>query len=141
MLWWKRKCRWKNFDATLKPRGQDITDAFREWAKTEITRAVDASYQLGRFLFSVSAATAGGLITLATFAKIDPGWFFLLSIIFLAASAAVAINLAIPNHWDMDGNTNLYEVHWNMVSAARITSLIWILLWSLGVLTAIAWAV
>ncbi len=138
MLWWK----FKKFEGNeLYPRGRDVQEGLRDWAKAEITRAVDAGHELGRFLFSVTTVTIAALVSVAKFTDTSVTWEFWLAIGLLAAAGVVAINLAIPNRWRLDGDTNLYEVHWSMVAFARVTSYVWVLAWLAGVVSGAVWLV
>lgn len=129
MLWFQVK---KHQGAPIHPKGQDTVDALRDWSKSEVTKAVDRSYDLGRFFFSVSAATIGALLTIAKFSSFTVDCLFWLSIGSLALSSVISIQMAIPNHWKLGGDTNLAQVHQDMVDSAQIVSFIWVSLWLAG---------
>jgi len=130
MLWFQVK---KHQGTPIHPKGQDTVDALRDWSKSEVTKAVDRSYDLGKFFFSVSAATIGALLTIAKFSSFTVDYLFGLSIGSLALSSVISIQMAIPNHWKLGGDTNLAQVHQDMVDSAQIVSFIWVSLWLAGV--------
>ena len=136
LIWWN----YKKEGAQLNLTHDQRDSALVEWAKSEIFRAVDASYELGRFLFTVSAATAAAVVALANVDKALPtDWWFWGSIIALLLAALVAIHLAIPSKLRVADKTNLYEVHWSMVGIARASSILWMVLWLAGVGAAAVW--
>jgi len=135
MLWFRIK---EHQGAPIYPKGQDTVDALREWSKSEVTKAVDRSYDLGKFFFSVSAATIGALLTIAKLSNFDGDCLFWLSIALLALSASISIQMAIPNEWKLGGKTNLAQVHQDMVDSAQIISFLWVFLWLAGLILAVA---
>ena len=134
MLWFQLK---KHQGAPIYPKGQDTVDALRDWSKSEVTKAVDRSYDLGKFFFSVSAATIGALLTIAKLSNFAGDCIFWFSIVALTVSAAISIQMAIPNEWKLGGNTNLAQVHQDMIGSAQVISFLWIFLWLAGVALAI----
>ncbi len=134
MLWFRIK---KHQGAPIHLKGQDTVDALREWSKSEVAKAVDRSYDLGKFFFSVSAATIGTLLTIAKLSDFSGGCLFWVSIGALVLSAAISIQMAIPNKWKLGGETNLAQVHQDMVGSSQLISFLWIFLWLAGVVLAI----
>lgn len=118
--------------SAIYPRGQDTVEALQDWSKSEVTKSVDRGYDLGKFLFSVNAATIGTVVAIARASdyKSEAGFWVALGI--LTASAIVAIQMAIPNQWKLGGETNLAQVHKDIVDSTQIVTLLWLVLWFLG---------
>lgn len=117
----------------MRPKGDDIAQAIRDWAKDEVISSPSRSYELGRFLFGVSVGTIGIISALA---KLGPAQVlnlhYKLSLICFALSILVALNMARPRNWKLDGETNLFEEHKRIINKGIRRTVIWFILWFIG---------
>jgi hypothetical protein len=117
----------------MKLRGQDVEDGLREWVKGELKEGASRGYDLGKFFFSVSAATIGVLATIETLsssAKVDI--LLITSIIILFLSSILAIEMVLPSIQSVGGESDLLDdYHRRVVSTIRRVWL-WVILWLIG---------
>jgi hypothetical protein len=93
----------------LRPRADDTDGAVRAWMTYELTQGTARSYDLGKFLFTVSLGTAGLVASLIK--DIPHPRVAALGILASALSAVVALALAWPQTWSIGENTDLLVKH------------------------------
>lgn len=124
----------KYFGAPIRPKGQDTVEAFREWGKDELKSGVQRTYDLGKFLFSISAATLGLIAGLARLSGISfTNCLFIAALLVLFCSVGVAIRMVVPKLWVLDGNTNLTSEYNAIIDSSQNSLLLWTLFWGGGV--------
>jgi len=123
----------KHTGMPIYPKGNDIRSGFREWVVTEIKESVGRRYDLGKFFFSVSAVTIG---TLCTLLKIVSGKFtptILTGMILLFISVLLAISLALPEAWELGGESNLVQKHRDFIAKIQRVVIFWLFFWMFGI--------
>lgn len=99
----------------------ETRDAVIGWMKNELSKGTERAYDLGKFLFTVSIGTAGLVATIMKDAS-SPDWF-VAAIVLSAFSAIVALAMAWPKTWTLDGNTDLIE-EYNDATKKNVISLV-----------------
>lgn len=123
----------------LKPKGEDVAKAIREWAQEDIRKGPSAKGRLGQFFLSISAATIGFFVgfnklnVASVFRWTDAASFFLLGI-----SVIVAILMVIPKTLELAGESDLFSVYIKEIRKIRYFILFWFLSWLLGAVLGIA---
>jgi len=118
----------------IRLKGEDTDSALRDWVKKEISEAPIRAYDLGKFLFSVSVATAGLFVTLERLTgtkNIDK--LLGLSLFFFFISVFIALFMAIPKRWEVSSSDDLFEVHNKKVKSSVSKIYWWFGFWGLGV--------
>lgn len=118
----------------IRLKGEDTDSALRDWVKKEISEAPMRVYDLGKFLFSVSGATAGLFVTLERLTgtnNIDK--LLGLSLLFFFISILIALFMAIPKRWVVSGSDDLFAVHKKRVESSVSKIYWWFGFWALGV--------
>ena len=124
----------------IKPKGQDIVDAFHEWNKEELKGSSSRIFELGKFYFSVSIGSLAFLVAIKKLGGIQYiGCWFQISLIVLVFSSLAAILLVFPKRWKISGDTDLVDIYKKKIKTAEILSFVWIILWLTGLLLGI-WA-
>jgi hypothetical protein len=114
----------------ILPRAQDTDSAVRAWMTYELTQGTARSYDLGKFLFTVSLGTAGLVASLIK--DIRHPLVAILGIVASALSACVALALAWPQTWSIDGNTDLLARY----TASMTKSLRFLRIWGIAYVVA-----
>jgi hypothetical protein len=120
--------------SNMKPKGEEVAEAIRDWLREEIKKGPSYVYDLGRFFFTVSSTTVG--LEIAVEKLTVPGslhWALALSIAALFFSVLVALRMAIPFTHALDGAVNLYDLYSTHVKRLVQLSVLWFALWILGV--------
>ncbi|MFS8065560.1 MAG: hypothetical protein ACMG6S_04225 [Byssovorax sp.] len=107
----------------IRPRAEDTDSAVRAWMTYELTQGTARSYDLGKFLFTVSLGTAGLVASLIK--DIPHPIVAILSILASVLSACVALALAWPQTWSIGGHTDLLARY----TAAMAKTLMHLKLW------------
>jgi hypothetical protein len=117
----------------MKPRGQDTTDAIREWSKDELKGGPARAYDLGKFFFTVSTGTAGlvtGVQKLGGSTHLSKS--FVTSLILFGGSLFVALNMVRPRLWTLRGDSDLFDEHKKHITRAIYNMWVWFALWFVG---------
>lgn len=117
----------------MRPKGEDIATAVRDWLKDEIKNASSIRHDLGKFYFGVTTGTIGLLISLKKFGgsgKLDWPFGFSLAILFLAV--ILALLMTIPKFWKIGGKTELYQKYNEHVKRIAVFIGCWFILWLAG---------
>lgn len=90
--------------------GKDTSSALRDWIKTEIRDCHKQSIELGKFFFSVSVGTIGVIVSLERLNE-NPGLDsrLIASLCVLFLSAGLALCMAVPKDFIVDGDTDLHK--------------------------------
>ena len=123
-------------------RGRDAVAGLREWVKEDLKNSPNSFYELGRFLASVSLGTAGVMVTLAKLNEEGSnsghlGW----AAICLLLSLGIALYMAIPKHWPVSGDTDLFAKHRELINRGQCIIVFWSVTWLLGVGIGFAWPI
>ena len=116
---------------------EEVIAALREWAREEVKRGPADRRELGRFLFTVSSATIGILLTLARLAPNDASSIsatLFVSLLTLMASILTAIYMAKPQVWKVGAGTSLLKEYSRQVEHVETESLVWVVSWGIGTL-------
>jgi hypothetical protein len=114
---------------------EDILVALRDWAKEEVKRGPADRRELGRFLFTVSSATIGIILTIA---KLVPGDStgisanLFVSLLILLVSILTAIYMAKPHVWRAGARTSLLQEYQKQVEHIETETLVWVVSWVIG---------
>ncbi len=116
---------------------EEIIAALREWAREEVKRGPADRRELGRFLFSVSSATIGILLTLAKLGSeassgVSPT--LLAALLTLMISILTAVYMAKPQVWRAGAGTSLLKEYSRQVEHVETESLLWVVSWGIGTL-------
>jgi hypothetical protein len=117
----------------MRLRGEDVEEGLRGWIKSELSDGPKQSYELGRFLFSVTLGTAGLFVAIGELREVGSlsayfGWALFL----LLLSAAPALDLAMPKAMNLGGSTDLVEAYNTRVKLIKRHLLAWLALWLIG---------
>jgi uncharacterized membrane protein len=107
----------------IRPRGKDKESALRAWLTNEVTKASERTYDLGKFLFTVSIGTAG---LVATLFKTTKTLLAIVAIVSSFVSAAIALSLAWPKEWRLDGDTDLERQYLLLITKVRRAMWWWV---------------
>jgi flagellar motor component MotA len=122
----------------MKPSGEDVAQAIREWLRAEIKSVASYHRELGQFFFGVSTASLGALVF---FKKLDQTlqltWSVSSALVCLFSSALIAIVMVIPTVWLVDGDVDLFDEHQKRVRQTIRIVWAWFAVWVIGVLVAI----
>lgn len=117
----------------MKLKGEDIDCGLREWVKSDIKESPRQVYDLGKFFFSVSAATIGAL---AAIAKFDSAPAFdcplIASFIVLFVSILFALCMVLPRRQPIAAETDLYDEHVKIARNTERISFAWFAIWLIG---------
>jgi hypothetical protein len=117
----------------MRPTGEEIAQAIKDWVKDEIKASPSRSYELGRFLFGVSVGTVG---IISAIAKIGPNQPFSigykLCLVCFSLSILVALNMARPRNWKIDSDTNLFDEHKRLIDRGIRHTIVWFIVWFSG---------
>ncbi|HEY3138802.1 MAG TPA: hypothetical protein VGL29_22455 [Blastocatellia bacterium] len=119
----------------MKIRGEDVSEGLREWAKSELKEGPKQGYDLGKFFFSVSAATIGAIAAiekLNSTAKLDRPMVVGLSLLFV--SILVSIHLVLPRKHALGGETDLLMEYNRQINRVIRCVWLWFILWLAGTL-------
>lgn len=114
-------------------KGEDLDSGLVEWVKSEIKEAPKQAYDLGKFFFTVSIGTIGGLATLEKLNQTSAmDTLFQASIFLLFVSILVALNMARPKELKIGGETELQHAYHSQIQAASTHVWVWFAFWLLG---------
>jgi hypothetical protein len=118
----------------MKPRGEDVASAVRDWLKDDLKGVGNRRYDLGKFFFGVSTGTAGLFATLFKFAVEHPTLNDGKVICFLAllVSALLGLWMALPTIVRIDDQTNLYTEYESTARSTLYLTVGWVMVWLLG---------
>lgn len=120
----------------MKPMGEDVAEAMREWMKSEIRDGTGRGRELGKFFFGVSTGMAGLIVTIVKLDEMSVHHGLLyISLGLFAVSAIIALHMAKPRIWHLGGESDLFEEYKAQVSAARTSMAYWSILWGAALLT------
>ncbi len=115
-------------------KGEDISEALREWVKSDITESAKTSYDIGKFLFTVASGSIG---ILASLQKLDPAFkptaWTLLPYASFAFALLLSLNLVIPRNKQVGGDTDLYDLHAKEIRFVTQRIWTWFFIWFSGV--------
>ena len=126
---------------TVRVRLEDLSEAYRDWYKEQVSK--DKRDELGRFLFGVSSASLGILVTLQRFIPQNPvrarytSYLLVASALLLVLSAVCALYLAVPkNRQIRPEEIELVSLHRNNAQEMTRIAIIWFASWILGIAAA-----
>jgi len=111
-----------------------VGDALQEWIAADIRDAPKRIFVVAKFLFGVSVASIGVIVSIYKF--LEEGWGNLESFALLAlvVSAGTSLYLAIPYTLTLNKETNLVAKQNRIIKRARKFTLLWAAAWLLAVL-------
>lgn len=118
----------------LKPTGEQVTAAIRDWLDDEIKSAPGRFYDLGRFLFGVSAGTVGTVVALEKLGTPKLDLRLGAALLLFVASMLVALYMACPRDWLVSGDTDLFHEHRETVIRGQLLLIAWFTVWIVGVI-------
>ena len=117
----------------MNPTGKDVTEAIKGWMNEEVKSSPSRSYELGRFLFSVSVGTISAFAAIEKLSQAPSfDFWFKLSVVLSSVSIFVSLNMARPRNWRLDGTTNLFDEHKRIIDRGIRHTVIWLLFWFIG---------
>ena len=116
----------------MKPQGEDIASAIRDWIKEEIKNTTKAHHDLGKFFFGVSSSTMGIIVSLEKFTS-DPkfDWKLIITLSLLFVSISIALFMVIPVMIRVKGDIDLYSLHEREARKVVFYSISWFTTWML----------
>lgn len=122
----------------MKPTGEEVASSVREWMKEEMKKGPSLIHELGRFFFTVSSSTLGFVIALDKITtKVGSTGLLILSFAMLLLSILIALRMAIPKSYDLDGKSDLFVMYEAHMRRMQVLSVCWFLAWLASVA---AWA-
>jgi len=119
----------------MRLKGEDVSDALRDWVKSDLKDSGKTAYDLGKFVFTVSSSSIG---ILATLQKLDPKfhstWSSWVPYVPFALSLVLSLVLVLPRKRSIPGDTDLYSLYAKDVNRVVRRFWAWFALWSAGVL-------
>jgi hypothetical protein len=117
----------------MKMRGEDTEAALRDWVKSEIRDGPKQIYDLGKFFFSVSAATIGTIVAIEKLnARSLLDGPMILSLLLLSASVVTALDMVRPRRYLIGGDTDLLDEYTRQIRLAQTRTWIWFAIWTVG---------
>ncbi len=114
-------------------KGEDLDSGLVDWIKAEIRDGPRQGYELGKFFFSVSAASIGAILAIEKLNEeyaMDLPMIACLSV--LLFSIFSAINMVRPRSYLIGGSTDLEDVYLRQIRRAQIGASVWLALWVTG---------
>jgi hypothetical protein len=116
--------------------GDETETAIKDWMKEEYKTAPRMRYDLGKFCFTVSAASTGVLISLL---RPNAGatnlFLFAFSLLALTISEIFSLLMAIPTVKELRPADDLLVIHRNTVSDTKRTVITWCICWFIAMVT------
>lgn len=118
----------------LKPRGEDVATAVRNWLNEELKTSPTLIHPLGKFFLGASTGGLGLFATLFKFGRESPSFDCRVIICFLALgfSSLVAMWMAMPPVTKVTENLDLYKRYNELVGRTIMWMWIWFILWLVG---------
>ena len=125
---------------------EDVATAYRDYYRDQVVH--DKRTELGRFLFGVSFATLGFIVTALKLSKpefeiqsTDATWL-IISGVFLLASSLCSLRLAIPRNQQVNPATlELVEFHRSNSTGLFRIAYLWFSFWLIGLVLGLVIAV
>lgn len=122
-------------DSPIYLRGEDAAEAYRSWAKEEISSLSSTRYDIGKFFFTVSsaaiAAACGLQRSLEAHVAIP---LFITSMAFFGCALLWSIKIVIP-HFDVaSGSEDLVHQHKILFHKCRVECYVWFVLFIAGLI-------
>jgi hypothetical protein len=119
----------------MKPDGNDVADAIKQWMKSELKKSPQKKYDLGKFFFGVSSSTLGIIITIEKFSNTPLLDFTLtIAILFFIVSILVALIMVLPKLINITGDVDLFELHRNSIKYTLYQIYLWFIIWTIGII-------
>jgi hypothetical protein len=112
-------------------KGEDVDTGLRDCIKENMKGSFNKSYDLGKFIVSVSIGTIGFIAALAK-TGIHQETIFIISIIILFASIIFSVNMSIPKKANLDSNVDLLDLYIDVIKTTSRNTWIWFVFWLLG---------
>lgn len=118
----------------MRPRGEDVASAIRDWLKDDLKGISAKRYDLGKFFFGVSTGTASLFATLFKFATEHPQLSEGKMLCFgaLLLSAFIGLWMAFPTVVRVDEQTDLFTEYNSTARSTMYLMLAWAVVWFLG---------
>jgi hypothetical protein len=119
--------------AAISP--DDVIEAMRGWATSEIKAVSDRYAGLSKFFFGASVggfAIPAFLAGLGLQTSFDSAFEFL-PFLLLSASIAPAIMMALPVSFSINQSTQIIREHRRFVRRRKLLTWLWLTSWSIGV--------
>jgi len=123
----------------MKPTGEDVASAVRDWLKEDIKSGPSFKHELGKFFLGVSTTALGLFATLLKFAVEKPTLDFLTitCFLFFALSTVIGLYMARPPIVFVTADLDLYEKYNEIVNRTITLMNLWFALWLVGFVTGI----
>lgn len=120
----------------MKMRGEDTEAGLRDWVKAEIKDGPRQAYDLGKFFFSVSAATVATIVAVEKLnQKSSMDCPMIVGLTFLFVSVLVALDMARPRKYIIGGETDLLDEYNRQITCAQTRTWVWFTFWTLGAIS------
>jgi len=117
----------------MKPAGNEIAAAVKEWFYQEIKTGPSIRLDLGKFFFTAATATLGGITAILSIPVNHTfGGIAIASLLLLIAAALVGILLATPSSTKIDDNLNILAEYPRLILRIKRMIRIWTVLWLSG---------
>jgi hypothetical protein len=116
-------------------KGEDISEALRDWIKSDVSEIGKTSYDIGKFLFTIASGSIG---ILASLQKLDAGFkptgWTLSPYGLFTVALLLALNLVLPRNRKVGGDTDLHDLHAKEVRFVTQRIWFWFVAWFFAVL-------
>ncbi|HYL09338.1 MAG TPA: hypothetical protein VEU31_01250 [Candidatus Acidoferrales bacterium] len=117
----------------MKLTGDAAGSLILEWLKEDVKRVSSSRHELGKFYFGVSTASMGVIVTLKKLeAPLTIDWRTGAALVFLSASAVIAVVMINPRKWDVGEDTDLFDEYNKQARQIFQFILGWVVTWGLG---------
>jgi len=122
----------------MRFKGQDVNDAILEWAKEELKGGPTRTYDLGKFLFTVSSGTAGLVVAIQKLGGLNQYVHrktLISALILLAVSICISLDMVRPRVWNTEADLHdEYDKHIKrFIKSLRA----WVVIWGIGAILGI----
>lgn len=120
----------------MKLKGQDVNEAILDWAKDELKSGPSRTYDLGKFLFTVSSGTAALVVAIQKLGGLNQYVHqktLVTSLVLLAISICIALDMVRPRVWNEEADLHAeYKAHIRrFIKSLRL----WFIIWGAGAIT------
>ena len=107
--------------------------ALQEFAVEHVKTASSQIQGLGRFLFTVSSATLGAIVSIKRLSGGELTGGERGSLIAVAISAVIAIWIALPKMENISTTDSLQAIYNKMIQCNQVTVVMWCIVWGVSV--------
>lgn len=112
--------------------GEQISEAYKDWARDQISGLNRSRLDIGKFLLGVSVASVGAFLGISKSIANGITCLDWLAIVFFVISALLGISIFLPWRVSLSGDYDLQKLHSQQVKRLLIFIYAWIFTWVIG---------